>query len=113
MRRVILFAFLTLAGCQSTNWAQISQAVATTITTSLPVACQSAQTIVGQADQNGLLKNGKAAVAAAKIDTTCNKVQAGLAAGSAILNLVNTSAAVILGVAGANGINLPGVPGLK
>lgn len=90
----------------------VSQIVGT-ITTSVGIACQSATALNAQAQQAGILKGKKAASSGQTITKLCSRAGTRIAQGAQALDTINTAAAQLLAIAGAAGIQLPGVPGLK
>lgn len=95
--KVVVICMTLLGGCV-TSQGQLQQ-----ITTNLPIAIQSAQTLVAQAQANPALATNTSVMKQA------SKISAYLSTGTQDINTVNTLAAALLNLAGAAGVTLAGL----
>ena len=110
MRKVLLAAALPLflTGCVSAL--STASAVLPLITSSLDAACASSTALATQAASQPALKGASVLVKVNNaVAGVCGKIDPTSAAAGSALNTLNTLTAQLLGVAGAAGINLPGI----
>jgi hypothetical protein len=110
MKKIALVLCFGLSACNPQMVLSTSSALLPVITSSLDAACASSAALASQAKaQPALAGSSTLSKVSSAVGGFCGKVDPTSAAAGQALNTLNTLTAQLLGVAGAAGINLPGL----